>query len=104
MKRYKILFFVAMAAMATSCQKDFLDRYPQTSVTPEVFFNTEEDLALYINGMLSLSGHGMYLSDKSTDNLATTAAVDRSEEDQSALQSQLPNSYAVFFLKKTDTQ
>ncbi|MEC3879573.1 RagB/SusD family nutrient uptake outer membrane protein [Parapedobacter sp. 10938] len=76
MKRYKILFLVALAAVATSCQKDFLDRYPQTSVTPEVFFNTEEDLALYINGMLSLSGHGMYLSDQSTDNLATTAAVE----------------------------
>ena len=76
MKRYKILLFLAMAAMATSCQKDFLDRYPQTSVTPEVFFNTEEDLALYINGMLSLSNHGMYLSDQSTDNLATTAAVE----------------------------
>ncbi|MGV3763132.1 RagB/SusD family nutrient uptake outer membrane protein [Parapedobacter sp.] len=76
MKRYKILFLAALATMATSCQKGFLDRYPQTSVTPEVFFNTEEDLALYINGMLDLAGHGMYLSDQSTDNLATTAAVE----------------------------
>ncbi|GGG74460.1 hypothetical protein GCM10007415_02430 [Parapedobacter pyrenivorans] len=62
--------------MTVSCEKDFLDRYPQTSITPEVFFNTEEDLALYANGLLSLSSHGMYISDQSTDNLATTAAVE----------------------------
>ncbi|WP_229707612.1 RagB/SusD family nutrient uptake outer membrane protein [Sphingobacterium alkalisoli] len=64
--------------MATfvSCNKEFLDRYPQTSITPEVFFNTEEDLALYINGMLSMSDHGMYVNDQSTDNVATTGAVE----------------------------
>ncbi|WP_257670658.1 RagB/SusD family nutrient uptake outer membrane protein [Parapedobacter tibetensis] len=76
MKKYKILILIGIAATALSCQKDFLDRYPQTSITPDVFFNTEEDLALYINGMLSMSNHGMYLTDQSTDNLATTAAVE----------------------------
>lgn len=61
---------------AVSCQKGLLDRYPQTSVTPDVFFNTEEDLELYINGMLDMSGHNMYIADQSTDNSATTAAIE----------------------------
>ena len=76
MKRYHILFLIGLMMMAVSCEKDFLDRYPQTSITPEVFFNTEEDLALYINGMLSMPGHGMYIADQSSDNLATTAAIE----------------------------
>ncbi len=76
MKRYHILFLTGLMTMAVSCKKDFLDRYPQTAITPEVFFNTEEDLALYINGMLSMPGHGMYIADQSTDNLATTAAIE----------------------------
>jgi len=76
MKRYHLLVLTGLLTTAVSCKKDFLDRFPQTSVTPEVFFNTEEDLALYINGLLSMSGHGMYLTDQSTDNLATTAAVE----------------------------
>jgi hypothetical protein len=59
----------------TACQKNFLDRFPQTSITPEVFFNTEEDLSLYINGMLSMNDRWTYVGDQSSDNAATTAAV-----------------------------
>jgi len=76
MKKYQLLFLTGLLITAVSCKKEFLDRYPQTSVTPEVFFNTEEDLALYINGLLSMSNHGMYLADQGTDNLATTAAIE----------------------------
>src|SRR5690606_22149051 len=76
MRRYQLLFMVALMATAVSCQKDFLDRYPQTSVTPDVFFNTEEDLALYINGMLSMPDRYMYRNDQSSDNAATTGAVE----------------------------
>lgn len=76
MKRYQILFLVALMATSVACQKGFLDRYPQTSVTPEVFFNTEEDLALYINGLLSMPDRYMYRNDQSSDNAATTGAVE----------------------------
>src|SRR5690606_1375209 len=48
----------------------------QTSITPDVFFNTEEDLSLYINGLLSMPDRGSYLNDQSTDNAATTGAVE----------------------------
>ncbi|MGE8293067.1 MAG: RagB/SusD family nutrient uptake outer membrane protein [Sphingobacterium sp.] len=59
----------------TACQKDFLDRYPQTSITPDVFFKSEEDLALYVNGLLNMDDRWSYTNDQSSDNAATTGAV-----------------------------
>ena len=79
MKRLSTLYYIPLATLlclTSACKKDFLDRFPQTSVTPEVFFNTEEDLALYMNGLLSLPNRNSYLNDQSTDNAATTAAVE----------------------------
>ena len=79
MKRFKSIYIIPVATIlcfSTACKKDFLDRFPQTQITPEVFFNTEEDLALYMNGMLSLPNRNTYLNDQSTDNAATTAAVE----------------------------
>jgi len=76
MKQYNVLLLTGLALTTLSCDKDFLDRYPQTSISPEVFFNTEEDLALYVNGMLSMPDRNTYLNDQSTDNAATTAAVE----------------------------
>jgi len=72
MKKY-IVIIGAMFALS-SCQEDFLDRYPQTSVAPEEFFKTEQDLELYVNGLLSMPGRGSFLDDQSSDNMATTAA------------------------------
>lgn len=76
MKRLIYISLISALAMMTSCNKDFLDRYPQTAVTPDVFFNTEEDLELYINGLLSMASRSSYLDDQSTDNAATTGAVE----------------------------
>lgn len=76
MKKIKYIMMAGFALFITSCNKEFLDRYPQTAVTPDVFFNTEEDLSLYINGLLDLPSRGSYLNDQSTDNAATTAAVE----------------------------
>jgi hypothetical protein len=74
MKKY--LFFALI--LLTSCKDQFLDRYPQTSISPEAFFNSEEDLSLYINGLLSLPGSGSYLAstEQGTDNASTTGAVE----------------------------
>ncbi|WP_036603625.1 RagB/SusD family nutrient uptake outer membrane protein [Olivibacter sitiensis] len=74
----KNLLYICMSSLflLCACNKDFLDRYPQTSISPDVFFNTEEDLSLYINGLLSLASRSSYLNDQSTDNAATTAAVE----------------------------
>lgn len=74
---YIILTGVVIAGIATSsCKKDFLDRYPQTTVSPELFFKSENDMALYINGLMDQARVGSYLSDQNTDNLATTASIE----------------------------
>ncbi len=62
--------------LLSSCKKDFLDRYPQTSIPPDLFFNSEEDLALYINGLLTMPDRGAYTGDQDTDDKATTGAVE----------------------------
>lgn len=75
------MIYIAIAGIATgtaSCNKDFLNRYPQTEISPSLFFKTEQDLSLYINGLLTLPGRGQYLasSEQSSDNMATTGAVE----------------------------
>ncbi|WP_412465591.1 RagB/SusD family nutrient uptake outer membrane protein [Pedobacter sp. KLB.chiD] len=76
MKKYIHIVFIAVAGMLAACKKAGLDRFPQTSVSPGLFFNTESDLSLYVNGLLSQPDRSTYLNDQSTDNVATTAAVE----------------------------
>ena len=70
------ILLACMVLLAASCKKDFMDRYPQTEVPPELFFKSEEDLSLYINGLLTIPGRGNYLSDQDTDDKATTGAME----------------------------
>jgi hypothetical protein len=74
----KILYYILAGALVTtgSCKKGFLDRYPQTTISPELFFKSEQDLSLYVNGLPNLPGTGSYLNDQSSDNLATTASLE----------------------------
>jgi len=74
MKKY--ILYLCGAMLLASCNDDFLDKYPQTSVAPEEFFKTEEDLELYVNGLITMAGPGNYLDDQSSDNSATTGAVE----------------------------
>ncbi|WP_025764378.1 RagB/SusD family nutrient uptake outer membrane protein [Dyadobacter tibetensis] len=76
MKKYIFFSLLVLITGLTACDEDFLNRYPQTSISPEAFFNTEEDLALYINGLLSMPDRYSYLNDQNTDNAATTGAVE----------------------------
>jgi len=75
MKKFTVYIFIIVLA-GVSCKKDFLNRYPQDSISPELFFKSEEDLALYVNGLLSLPGPGEYFEDQSSDNMGTTAAIE----------------------------
>lgn len=75
MKKYTIyILFIALAFAA--CKKGSLDRFPQTAISPNLFFNTENDLALYVNGLLTMPDRNSYLNDQSSDNVATTANVE----------------------------
>lgn len=76
MKKYLYILFIAAVGMLAACKKAGLDRFPQTSISPNLFFNTESDLSLYVNGLLSQPDRNTYLNDQSTDNVATTAAVE----------------------------
>ncbi|WP_295122735.1 RagB/SusD family nutrient uptake outer membrane protein [uncultured Chitinophaga sp.] len=60
----------------TSCKKGFLDLYPETTIPPDLFFQSEEDLKLYTLGLLSMRERGSYLSDQDTDDKATTGAME----------------------------
>jgi len=75
MKKY---FYIAcLAVLFVACKKGFLDRYPHTEISPQLFFNSESDLALYINGLLDQPGTGIYVngSEQATDDYATTGNV-----------------------------
>lgn len=76
MKKYLYILVIAAVSTLAACKKDGLDRFPQTSVSPSLFFNNEQDLSLYVNGLLSQPDRGTYLNDQSSDNVATTAAVE----------------------------
>ncbi|OQP54366.1 hypothetical protein A4H97_22630 [Niastella yeongjuensis] len=74
MKKYLIaVSFASTILLSQACKKSFLDKYPQTTISPELFFNTEADLSQYINGLLNMPGTGQYTADQNSDNLATTS-------------------------------
>lgn len=77
MKKLNIILtsVIVLLAMA-SCNDDFLDRQPETSIGKENFFNSEADLNLYINNLYNFEGWGIFISDLATDNAATTGNVE----------------------------
>lgn len=76
MKKNLYILFILSVGILAACKKGNLDRFPQTSISPNLFFNTEEDLSLYVNGLLSQPDRNTYLNDQSSDNVTTTAAVE----------------------------
>lgn len=77
-KLASILIIASIGFIFTACNDEFLDRFPETSIGKENFFNTEEDLNLYINGLYSFPGDGMYTADgyATTDNASNTGATE----------------------------
>ncbi|KYP15279.1 RagB/SusD family nutrient uptake outer membrane protein [Flavihumibacter sp. CACIAM 22H1] len=51
--KYALRFCILLGMFFASCEKDFLQRTPQTSITKEDFFNTPADLQTYTNGFYS---------------------------------------------------
>lgn len=69
MKNTVIISLACVVVLAlTSCQKDFLDRFPQTNVTENSTFKTPADLETYTNGFYGMIGPNY--SDGFTDNIA----------------------------------
>jgi hypothetical protein len=64
------IFFVLL--LLSSCNDEYLELVPETEIAVDNFFNTEEDLATYVNGLYSFPDFGIYYDDEATDNAATT--------------------------------
>jgi len=65
MKKY-ILLIIIFAVTLVGCEKDFLDRVPETDITADGFFNSTADLEIYTNGFYDYFGAGS--RDNSTDD------------------------------------
>jgi len=73
MKRYLYILTIALAFF-TSCKKDFLNRLPESSISPQKFFNTENDLIIYSNSFYNdLPGSSVYSDDVNSDNIEPSA-------------------------------
>jgi len=76
MKKITRYIILGSLFLSASCKKDFLNRFPQDQIAAELFFKSETDLSLYINGLLSLPDTWQYLGDQSSDNTASTASLE----------------------------
>lgn len=66
-----------LAILNASCSKDFLDRSPQSEISPEASFKTEKDLALFVKSFYDVfpSAEGVY--NESVDNVVKTTLDDQ---------------------------
>lgn len=81
MKKYKYITNTLLGIIllgVCSCNNDFMDRYPTTSISDENFWNSEKDLEIYCNGLYTFieghaSGHTkspLLTGDNQSDNMA----------------------------------
>lgn len=49
MKKHILNTVILLSVFLVSCNNDFMDRFPETSISPEAFFQTTKDLELYTN-------------------------------------------------------
>lgn len=75
MKNIKTVVILSLLIVVlNSCEDDFLNRFPQTEIVKEKFFNSEEDLNIYIYNLYDFPGMEIYGNDgyNTTDNAANT--------------------------------
>lgn len=75
MKTYYIGLLLGVLFLS-ACQKDFLDRQPESDISPDAFFRTEKDLELYTNSFYNVlpSAEGVYNED--IDNVVKQSLSD----------------------------
>ena len=71
MKKNRIFIYLMITGLLaiTACNNDFMDRYPLTSLSDEVFFNTVNDLKTYTNQFYpALNTEWIFQDDNASDN------------------------------------
>ncbi len=76
MKKYIQISLPVLILLFSGCNDDFLDRFPETQITKENFFNSEADLETYMYSLYDFPGVGIYVADASTDNAPTTGTTE----------------------------
>lgn len=70
----QLVALCSASALLVACNDSFMDLKPQTEITADNFFNTEEDLKLYCYGLIDTPDYS-YVEDAGTDDQATTDNV-----------------------------
>lgn len=52
MRSLKYILTVGAGLFLVACNDSFMERYPQTSISEDNFFNTPQDLETYTNGCM----------------------------------------------------
>lgn len=81
MRHLYIFMVMIVVCFMTSCD-DFLDKEPKSSISPEAYFKTADQLLAYANDIYSrvlpdnaLNSYGLYEKDQDTDNQIKSDAV-----------------------------
>lgn len=72
--KYKVLSVICILTTLVSCNDDFLEKIPETSLTQEGFFNTPKDLEAYVNGLYTydiMYPRNTYDNEPFSDNIAS---------------------------------
>lgn len=70
MKKIDIALFLFVFTLFTSCDDDFLQRYPLDAPSPETFFTTENEFKFYSNGFYNLIPAATGIYGETADNIA----------------------------------
>ncbi|KGE13072.1 RagB/SusD family nutrient uptake outer membrane protein [Sphingobacterium deserti] len=76
MNRYIKTALFALLFASSSCNDDFMDRMSETEINRESFFNTANDLDLFIMGLYDFPGVEIYQADATTDNASSTGNIE----------------------------
>ncbi|MGO4289031.1 RagB/SusD family nutrient uptake outer membrane protein [Chitinophaga sp. RAB17] len=68
--KWLLLSLTILGVTAASCSKDFLQRNPQTEISPDAFFNTPTDLNTYVNGFYDNQLSSPF-DDANSDNISS---------------------------------
>lgn len=69
MRSLKYILTIGAGLFLVACNDSFMERYPQTSISEENFFNTPQDLETYTNGLYEILQYST--DDVYSDNIST---------------------------------